>query len=346
MKMTKIFLALLAPAVFLAGCNKRMTLGDTFMVPRIGGEPEQIFYYRFALPEFLDVTDTTLLFDKGVSEPSLSWKAVIFQKTATAGKYERVELFATRDIFEPRAFLGIKIPDTIQIGDDDMVVVLDHEERLIFNAAGKFMEADYKSVNLIKYDDFFTKVSDLEKVVYEKGSVEYEKLIKFSRDLHAVELTRAANTIRERLGVLAGSALTKEQLEFIRDKGWDKLFESLLYDNWYILFAYPIMSPEKTGTYIMVNKLFQIPTYWLRDENGPGRMRRTMTASDTYFMMKWWQSRGAQAVSAPEKKAVNHPLSEKSKAALKGTPCEAAGTVEEFNDCAAESFAEQYKEKK
>lgn len=334
MKKSFCFWALMALAVMLASCNKRMTLGDTFMVPRIEGEPEQISYYRFALPELLDITDTALLFDKGVSEPSLSWKAVIFQKTATPGKYERVELFATRDIFEPRAFLGIKIPDTIHVGDDDRVVILDHEERLIFSPVGKFMEADYKSIDPTKYDDFFSKLSDLEKVVYGKGFTEYNKLIEFSRTLHAVELTRAAEAIREKLGVPAGSVLTRLQLEYIKERGWDKLFKSLLHDHWYILFAYPIVSPEKTGTYIMVNKLFQIPIYWLLDENGPGRMRRTMTASDTYFMMKWWQSREAQA--APAKRAAEQLLPDEFKAAIKDTPCENAETYEEYNKCVTE----------
>lgn len=334
----------LVALVLFTGCVKKMTLKDTFTAPRVEGEPEQISYYRFALSEFLDVTDTALLFDKGVSEPSLSWKAVIFQKTATPGKYNRIELFATRDIFEPRTFLGIKVPDTIQIGDDDRMVILDHAEKLIFNATGKFMEADYKSVDPVKYDDFFTKISDLKKVVYEKGSPEYDKLIEFSKNLHGVELVRAAKAVRKKLGVPFGATLTEEQLQRVKEKGWDKLFQSLLYDNWSILLGYGI-SAEEAGAHIIVNKIFMVPAYWFRDENGPGRMRRAMTAADTYFMMKWWQGRGMPA--AREKKAAEQLLSEEFKASLKGGPCENAETYAAYSQCVAEYNQEvkRYNEK-
>ena len=334
----RVLIALLAIAVMLvlAGCAGKMTLRDTFMVPRIDGDPAEISYYRIVLSEFLDVTDTVLLFDKGVSAPSLSWKAVIFQKTAKPGKYERIEVFATRDIFEPRAFLGIKVPDMVKIGQDDLVAILDHEERLIFNAFGQFIEANYKSVDPAKYGNFFTKISDLKRVIYKKGSVEYDKLIEFSRTLHAVELTRAADAIRKKLGVPAGSVLTQKQLKYIKEKGWDKLFHALLYDNWGILFAYPLLSPEASGAYILVTKIFQVPVYWFLDENGPGRMRRTMTAADTYFMMKWWQVREVQAAPALAEEGARHSLSDSVKTAIKDTPCEAAQTYEEYNKCAAE----------
>jgi len=345
MRKEKVLIALSAIAVMwaLVGCANKMTLRDTFMVPRIEGDPAEISYYRVVLSEFLDVTDTALLFDRGVSAPSLSWKAVIFQKTAKPGKYERIELFATRDIFEPRAFLGIKVPDMVKIGQDDLVAILDHEERLIFNAFGQFIEANYKSVDPAKYGNFFTKISDLKRVIYKKGSVEYDKLIEFSRTLHAVELTRAADAIRKKLGVPAGSVLTQKQLKYIKEKGWDKLFHALLYDNWDILFAYPLLSPEASGAYILVTKIFQVPVYWFLDENGPGRMRRTMTAADTYFMMKWWQVREVQAAPALAKEAVKHPLPDDIKKTIKGTPCEGVETVEEFNECAAKSYAEQYR---
>ncbi|MBI4779630.1 hypothetical protein HY797_04240 [Candidatus Falkowbacteria bacterium] len=361
---TAIMLSSLVVVAMVSGCaSSRMNVKEMFTAEKIIGEPEEISYYRFILPEILDVPDTALVNFNNRVWPSLSWRAV-FRVKNEKGKYDLIKCLATRDSVDPRNYLKINIPANVQLKPDDQILVVDHEQKYIFNAQGEFISGDYESVDLNKAEGFLTKVKDLRKISLKKGTPEYESAVEFSKRLIGTELIKAAEKVKEELSLPLGVSLNEEQLGLVKEKGYDKMFKELLFDKWYLAFAWPLITPETVGGSLFVTKIIQIPTYWFREETGPGRLNRPLTAKDWYITNYWLAKRdlatlddffngfkleeygaGKQkgfteenlpTTSSGLEASHSSRLPDAVKAAIKGTPCESSETYEQYNKCAAE----------
>ncbi|NQU77452.1 hypothetical protein HQ544_02025 [Candidatus Falkowbacteria bacterium] len=290
--------------LLLVGCaSSKMDQKGMFSGPNFDkAQLESMVNIVFPLPAKLDVADSAFLYDFGIKTPSYSWKAMRWNKKGkewqVVGPFFAVRLEQSGK--EPR--LLISFPGVLKDMDGDLVAVADHSGTRLYNQKGKYIKVagGWSKVSPGDYQGFFTAITVENSLEIKQDSPEYTAMMEFYKKFQVLEALQMRDYVYKKLGIPVGTALSKEQLEKVDGTPIGEKLKELFLDKWYVLFTYPLLSPVDYGLFIMVAKVFQIPTMWWKDDlNKPGYMDRTLTAESAFDMMEYYQKRYSSGYSAP-----------------------------------------------
>ncbi|RLC39085.1 hypothetical protein DRH27_00590 [Candidatus Falkowbacteria bacterium] len=300
----------------ISGCASNKTKPEEmFFAPDFPKTKKDIITnIDFRLPEKLDVADTAFLGESGIKIPSFSWKTVEWKKEKN-GKWKVVgEWYALRlEIPNEEPLLVITFPDDGRDHFGNLISVRDHAGLRLYNQQGQYIHVPegWRKVNPDDYPNFFTKISDKNTVKLTKGSLEYDDCMNFY-DKFITEALESRDKVYSKYDVPIGTPFSKELLDRVKNDPEVEKLKSFFFDNWYVFFTYPLLSPVDYGAFIFISKAWQIPTtFWKDDTDRPGYMDRRLTASGAYNMMEYYSrkyggfgsgSGGVEKLLSPELK--------------------------------------------
>lgn len=252
--------------------------------------PEKMTNIKFRLAPRLDVADSAFLYDLGIKTPSYSWKAVMWEKIDGDWEIRELQAVRMRQSNGPPQLL-ITIPRPLKAIQNNYLAVVDHAGNRIFNRHGEFIMKDYRDISPTDYSKFLDKIGSANPLEVKKGSKDYESILNFYEKFRVLEAIQFRNYVYKQEGIPTGTALSKEEVERIAQKyeSHTEKLKQLFLDDWYLIFTYPLLSPVEYGSYIMISKVFQIPSvWWKKNLDSPGYMDRKLTAAGAYDMMRYY----------------------------------------------------------
>lgn len=333
----KAYLPVLVILAFVfSGCASSMTSKkEMFSGPNFEAaekKPEFLTNVMFRLHPKLDVADSAFLYDLGIKTPSLSWKAILWQKQE--GSWERKELKAVRyeqSGASPR--LLITIPYPLDEVKDGYLAVVDHAGNRVYNRKADHIMKDYRDISPEDYSQFLTSVGKADPLEVKKGEDDYSQLLNFYKKFVAMEALQFRSYVYKQEGIPAGTVLSEKEAKRIAEKyeSHTSKLKELFLDDWYVIFTYPLLSPVEYGGYIMASKLFQIPSvWWKKDVDSPGYMDRKLTAAGAYDMMSYFAQQYLSRGDLSESGSGSGKLNSREKEVLKNATGKDFSTYEEY----------------
>jgi hypothetical protein len=172
----------------------------------------------------------------------------------------------------------------------------DHSaERLIAPNGQHFRVEDWQDKRPEKLAPIIMPIKDLVVIEAKKGTEQYEQLISLFapyQELYSKRWQKSQSILREKceeMNIPLGTTLSEENLAMmLADEEFVAKLRSVLFEDWFLLLTYPLMTPEKYGLSMLVIKVLRIPVkFWETDMDNPGYPDRAMTAIDTAAMLKY-----------------------------------------------------------
>jgi len=334
MRKRKVLVAFLAIAALLvlSGCGRQYVMDrpDMYVAPSVKQQMEKFTVVVYTVNPILDLSEG--------GEGRFAWTAILWDKT---GKETKLLALNLVNFGGAKQFLVV-IPKPLAEVTGCRLAVVDHGGKRFYNHLGEVrkLESISHKADVKKYSDFLLELGPNYKFVKELdiNSAEFKALGKLYSDFRIKDMEVARKYVYQKYG----SNLTSEQLEQLaKDDSIVRGFLDWLGRDWKLFVMFPFMDIGSTALVAGIAKVCTLPSIWGERIDRPGYMEYKPDAEYTAKMvLRGLEEYGAkQAVAAtvvaPTLQA-DHILSDKLRAAIKGTPCENSSTYEEYNACVLE----------
>ncbi|MFA5359354.1 MAG: hypothetical protein WC349_00120 [Patescibacteria group bacterium] len=237
------------------------------------------------------------------------------------------------DIFEPSGALRKE--------DVKYVVVFDRLGRVAYNASGNGMPIDsWQDFKPESFGDFFEVNPNLVKEVNENSEI-----VRTYNDSEFIKFRETSEKFEKKYGVEFAANnynISKERLEQIcREDSTARAFLDFLNKGWYLYATIPFIGASQTFIVAGIVKVVQLPKIFEDKIDRPGYRTYMPDAANVAEIVQIGLEIFANQQAALNEKAVvapqsEHPLTQKMKLSIQGTPCKDANTYEQYNSCVLE----------